>query len=119
MPQYQLTSHFFCNAQKLVPRRLVPIAEQSFVPFWKAKCRNDKLSHVLGVCERQGIVACTGYSRCFIGHVNTKRNRRHVALDVGDAEIIQEIAIVNSCPFEIRLLQLGHHINTELMLWQL
>ncbi len=70
----ELTSRFFRDAQKLVPRRLVPLAEQRLVPFRKVECRNDKLGQILSVCERHGIVSCARYSRCLVGHVNTKHN---------------------------------------------
>ncbi len=113
------TSDFFRNLQNLIPRRHVPVAEHSLIPLLKVKGRNDELGHILRICERDLIVACAWYARGLVGHVNSECNGLHVALNMRNAVVIHKVAVVEPCPFEVCLLQLGEDGLAGRVLWEL
>lgn len=69
------TGNLFSNLHELMQGYLVSIARCGFLPLWQVERGDDKFSEVLGVCERNDIIARTWNGGHLMRHINSERKR--------------------------------------------
>ena len=100
-----LTCHFFGHLDKLIPCRLFSVAKGQLVPLGFFKKSGDKFGHIIGVGERDGLIASSRDGRFLVCHVNGKGQGRQMSLERGQAVAIKEVSDREASPFEVCLSQ--------------